>query len=351
MSYKSKILFSLLSVTSFISAAPSSAVDRLINETGTAAAVGINNRILLKINGKHISILDVVKRMDLIFYRQYPSLASSPGARFQFYMTNWKASLRAVIDDQLILADAEEKKVEVTDGDVREELESLFGPDVVLNIDKMGLSYEDTWNLLRDELKVRQMNNMMVRAKALNDVGPKSVRQYYEEYLKSHPPEEVWIYRIGSIRGADKEQVASLADHVHRLAGQGTSLEAIFASLKEEAVFLSLSEEYERKEQELSEVYKKALSQLADGEVSLPSLQPSKKGDEWTARLFLLKEHRLVTPPSFDAIKGEIQSQLTQKSIARHAEIYLNKLREHYGITDAYISQMIPEHFEPFTIR
>ncbi len=32
----------------------------------------INNRILLKVNGKSITVMDVVRKMDLLFYRQYP---------------------------------------------------------------------------------------------------------------------------------------------------------------------------------------------------------------------------------------------------------------------------------------
>lgn len=318
--------------------------------------IAINNRILLKVNGKVISMLDVVKKMDLLFYRQYPEYASSSLARYQFYQSSWKAILQSVIDDELILADAAEKKVNVSDGDVREELEDIFGPDVVINIDKIGLTYEEAWDLLKKELTVQRMNSMLVRAPALNDVGPKSIRDTYEDFAKKNPAETAWVYRVFTIRSSDKERVEKLAEEaLHLIRASELSLEDVAASLqqREEGVQITLSEEYNRKEKELSDAHKETLSAIAKAAqkgVSMPIIQAG-KNNEIAARLFYLKEKCQVNPPAFDELKDEIQSELLRKAVAHHSKAYLEKLRRHYGITREYVAQMVPDNFQPFSMQ
>ena len=80
---------------------------------GNSAQIIINNRVLARVNGKPISVIDVMKKMDMIFLRQYPEYAEVPQARFQFYELSWKHVLEDLIDKELILADAEEAKMQV----------------------------------------------------------------------------------------------------------------------------------------------------------------------------------------------------------------------------------------------
>ncbi|MGA8165085.1 MAG: hypothetical protein WB791_08700, partial [Waddliaceae bacterium] len=83
----------------------------------------INNRILSQVNGKAISIVDVMKKMDLLFYRQFPQYSSSVEARFQFYEINWRHVWEDLVDKELILAEAAENKIGMTNGDIRQEME------------------------------------------------------------------------------------------------------------------------------------------------------------------------------------------------------------------------------------
>src|SRR5580658_6057552 len=61
----------------------------------------VNNRILAKLNGKPISTYDLMKKMDLTFYREYPQYTSSTDARFQFYQMSWRYVLEEMIDKAL----------------------------------------------------------------------------------------------------------------------------------------------------------------------------------------------------------------------------------------------------------
>ena len=162
---KSKFLLACLGIVFSTVSASSPPVDFNSNfsfDQNYPENIIINNRILLKINGKAITVIDVVRKMDLLFYRQYENLASSAIARYQFYNTGWRTVLGMVIDDYLIMADAEEKQIKVNDGEVREELQRLFGPDVVLNVDKLGMTLEEAFELIKTELIVQRMTSMMV---------------------------------------------------------------------------------------------------------------------------------------------------------------------------------------------
>ena len=83
----------------------------------------INNTPLAKINGKIISLIDVVKKMDLFLYEYDPNLKLSAAEKVQFYMGRWSETLEEMICNELVLLDAQQKETKVSDGEVREELE------------------------------------------------------------------------------------------------------------------------------------------------------------------------------------------------------------------------------------
>ncbi len=303
----------------------------------------INNRVLLKVNGKPITVLDVARKMDMIFYRQYPELASSATARYQFYSSAWEPMLTALIDDHLIMADAEEKGITISEGEIREELESLFGPDVVFNIDKLGLTLDEAVEQLKMELTVQRMNMMMVRSKAIAEAHPKEVRQRYEKMIKDNPPEDRWVYRVLSVRGQEHERVAKEAFKL--LNEQKLPFEEVVATLSTPEVEIGLSEDYEREEGTLSLAHKAILQTLSAGAFSAPICKES------VSRIFFLEEYKSGAPTPFNAIADNLKQELTQEIAERHNEAYRLKLRKHYGITDHYLKQMMPENFQPFALR
>ncbi|MBA3815063.1 MAG: SurA N-terminal domain-containing protein, partial [Parachlamydiaceae bacterium] len=109
--------------------------DPFLFNTEQELQIVVNNRILAKVNGKAISVMDLMKKMDLLFYRQFPQYISSAQARYQFYQANWKHLLEEIIDKELILADAQDAKIPISAGDVRQEMEVLFGPNIISNLD------------------------------------------------------------------------------------------------------------------------------------------------------------------------------------------------------------------------
>jgi len=341
MNFKKITVFLCLSLSSLGFAAPQN-FDFSLDQNQPENLV-INNRILLKINGKPISVMDVVRKMDLLFYKQYPELASSSMARYQFYTSAWRSLLGSVIDDQLIMADAEEKGVVVNDGEVREELEITFGPDVVLNLDRLGMTLSEALDLLKTELTVSRMMSMMVRSKSMTEVHPQTIRERFDTFMQKNPPQDYWVYQILSIRGEEHQRVAA---EVHRLISEeNIPFQEVVSTVQEEGVEIAYSEEYEQRDCDMSVAYRAVLQTLSAGVASAPV--SNKAG----SRLFCLKEYREKEATPFKEKETELKQDLLQEALARNNEAYRAKLREYYGITDSYLAEMLPQDLQPFALN
>ncbi len=303
----------------------------------------VNNCVLLKVNGKPITVFDVTRKMDMVFFQQYPELGDNDIARYQFYKSGWEVFLNNVIDDQLILADAKEKKITVSDGDVREELEATLGPDVVFNLEQMGLTLDEAFELVRTDLIVQRMNMMMVNSKALTAVQPKKVRERYEAMIAENPPQGSWYYQVLSVRGEAHEAIAEEAKRL--LEDQGLPFEEVVAQLSENEVELSLSDQYVRRESEISLTHQVALESLSAGMSSAPIT----KGN--VTRIFGLNRYEPGKPVTYNEAADKLERELTQELIAHHGELYRKKLRDHFGVTDHFLKESIPSTFEPFVLR
>lgn len=114
----------------------------------TEQEVFVNNRILAKVNGKAISVIDVMKKMDMLFYRQFPEYTYLLHQHaFNFIMSIGNMFSDDLIDKEVILADAEEHKMPLTNGSIRQEMELLFGPNIIANLDKIGMSYDEAYKI------------------------------------------------------------------------------------------------------------------------------------------------------------------------------------------------------------
>ena len=74
-----KLILSLTTLTIFSSALSFAEYSSLPTQEQSQKLV-VHNRILAKVNDKTISVLDVMKKMDIYLNRYYPDLADSPAA-------------------------------------------------------------------------------------------------------------------------------------------------------------------------------------------------------------------------------------------------------------------------------
>ncbi|MBA2727409.1 MAG: peptidyl-prolyl cis-trans isomerase [Parachlamydiaceae bacterium] len=321
----------------------------LASEKNTS--VMVNNRILANVNGKSISVVDLMKKMDILFYREFPEYASIPQARYQFYIANWKSVLKEMIDKELIVADSEEAKLPMSSGDVRQEMERIFGPNIIGNLDTIGMSFDEATAIVQGDLIIQRMLYVRVNSKALRNVTPLDVRNYYEEYIKDNKQPASWTYRVVTVRSKDTSLGAETANSIyHLLVTKSLPLSDLEAKIKTEAFSqdsqISISEEFHHGEKEISPAYKETLLLLNSGTYSKPVAQQSRADKSTVFRLFFLKEYKPESAPPYGEIEAKLKNTLLEKQIVTESTAYLKRLRRHFDV-----QEMIPEDFQPFSIN
>ncbi len=319
----------------------------------TQEQILINNRILAKVNGKAISVVDVMKKMDMLFYRRYPQYTAIPAARFQFYQLHWQYVLNELIDKELVMADASDNKMPLTSGDIRREMEESFGPNIIVNLDQAGLTFDEAWKMVQEELILKRMMYVRVNSKAVKRVTPQKIREAYEDFARKNQRPEQWEYQVIAIRHPDPVQGAEAAGQAYsmlvedRKSPEDLLKEGIF----DEKTSLTVSENFLHQENELSDAYKQVLQQLSIEDYSQPIQQKSRADKSLVFRIFYLKSHNLPGAPPFEEVVDKIQEELMQTAITEDTDAYLKKLRAHYQIQEKELKSFIPENFAPFVLK
>lgn len=314
--------------------------------------IAVNNRILAKVNGKAISVLDAMKKMDMLFYRQFPEYTHSAEARFQFYTVNWKHVVNDLIDKEIILADAEEHKMPLTNGDVRQEMETMFGPNIIANLDKVGMSYDEAWKIVKGDIIIRRMLYARVNNKAMWEVTPQTVRAAYEDFARENIREEEWLYKVVSIRDKAPAKGKQAAEAVFELLQtKSTNLETLQAYLKEKELLprtssLNVSDEFRHNEKEMSNAYREVVTKLAPQEFGGPISQKSRTDGSTVFRIFYLTSKTDGGLPSFGELEIKLKEKLLGIAIEKETTAYLQKLRKHFDIQD-----LVEEEFQPFVLN
>lgn len=312
----------------------------------------VNNRILVRVLGKPISVIDVMKNMDLYISRNYPELIDSKAGRFQFYSQSWRDTLNQMIDNELMLADAESREVKVTDGEVREMVQDRFGPNIMGTLDRLGLTYDEAREMTHNEMIVQRMQWLRVYSKALQKVTSQEVKKGFTEYCKHNPPKEEWKYQMLTIRG---ETGSALSDQAYEMLLTQPDLNAVAEKLQAELppdspITISVSQDYAVEDKNLAQPVKEILSTLEIGQFSKPSSQVSRDNSP-VSRILYLKEHMKTNPLKFEDLANRIKDALIQKAAGEETQSYQVRLRTRFGYDAKTLEESIPPDFQPFSMR
>lgn len=317
--------------------------------------LNVNNIVLTKVNGKNISVIDVMKKMDFVFHKSFPELIASKQAKFQFYSSSWKHVLNELINTELILAQAEAKEIKVHEGEIREEMENRFGPNTMLTLENVGLTYDEAFQMIKTEMIVQRMMWYFVQSKALTQVTPQLIKQEYRTHLEKNPPFDEWNYQVISIKGNDEKEAQALANKTWELLKDcHLSLDEMSDKIKEQEKeyknsAIQISSTYKVTSKDVSSSHKEILTALAEDSFSAPIAQTSRFDNKKIHRIFYLKKHELKAPPSFEEMADDIKNDLLQKIAMKESDAYFSKLRKYYGITDEETN--VPDNFVPFSLE
>lgn len=353
-----KYILSALAILIFANTLPCEAKETPLFDNPLDQHILVNNRVLVKVNDKAISVVDLMKKMDLQFYRQFPQYTSSPQARFQYYQAQWKHVLNEMIDKELILVDAEESKIEVSAGDVRQEMEEMFGPNIIANLDKAGLTFNEAYKMVKDDIILRRMLYFRIQLKAIQQTTPQRIRDYYNKITKDYVRDNEWVFSVVTIRHRDAAKAAEASNLVHRLLVEDkVPLTDLTAKLKElnmdspKHPSVTISEEFHTNEKELSDVFKKILVTLTPDSYSLPLPQKSRSDNNSISRIFYLKAMNPGGPIPYHELEPRIKAKLIDDSITAETEAYFKKQRQHFDIQEAHLKDVLNSDFQPFILQ
>jgi len=314
--------------------------------------IQVKNRILTTVNGQTISVLDVMKQMDMFLNQNYPQYLDSSEMRMQYYTTQWKQTLQRMVDEELMLADAESKEVKATDAEVREEIQNRYGPNVMQSLDRLGFSYDEAKKMIHKEIVVQKIQWLRVTSKVMSNVTNKVVKNEFNSYVAKNPPKELWTYQFLTLRGRTVEEALATAQEVASLRqSSNLSLASALEAFKEKhpdsiAVKLTLSSDIQMEQRELSEANRVVLTQTALSSWSKPVIQKTRDGSE-VVRIFHVKSHTKQESPLFQTMVAGLKNELLNRYLDKEMDAYISRLHQRFDFTPDMLD--IPSQFEPFT--
>lgn len=316
----------------------------------------INNRPLIKIQGKTISLMDVVKKMDLYLHANFPQAKTNKAMLFQFYTQQWRRTLDEMIMEQLILADSEGKDMGISEGDVRQEMDQRFGPETILNLKEIGLSYEEAKELVKNDMIVQRLLWYRVYSKAQASVRPDDIKTAYTAYLDHNPVKEEWEYDVLTVRGEDSSLCERVAQQASSMLGaQAMELSSLASDLskkhKSNKLKIVASKDYKVDTKTVSAQHKEILAQLESGQTSAAIKQTSRSAGVDVYRVFRLKSHNKIEPESFDVMHNRLKEELFGQESMKHREEYNTVLREMFGYTAEELEKIVPKDYQPFAMQ
>lgn len=317
--------------------------------------IAVNNIPLAKINGKVISLADVVKELDLRMYLHNPEDYKNPNLRFGFYKESWKRQLDELVHLELLRKEADERKLKVTDADVRQELVSRYGNDIVKTLHEVNFTYEDVKNSVRNDVLAQQMNWFGYINKAFYKIGPQTLKTAYDEHVAANPGTETWKYQFLTVRVKDKVKADQITFKMKALDPSNFSnLQSLKDSLislfsKEEEFKISISDQLSVDDKSIAPEHKTLLASLPIDTITPPICKL--QNNEYVIRLFQLKDHIKSEPMPFSQMSDRLRSELISKVLDKDRQNFFQRLKDKYGYSDEQIYIKIPEGFEPFSLK
>jgi len=343
------ILASLIFISSFVYAQPSYNPAFEMN-----ANINTKNTILAKVADKAITAYDVKKRLDIFFNRSFPDLIESTTARYQYYISGWQHTLDDMINNQLMLIDAEKKELKITDGELREEIETRYGPNVMINLEKINLTYEEALKATKEEMILQRMMYYFIKAKADQKITPSAIRNAYRLYCNENPPQQIWSYHVISIRSDDDKLSSEIAQKTLALLKEKNTnpkeLEELIKELEKDSknCKINLSKLYSVNNKEISSSQQKILSSLEKNSYSDIVCQTSRSTKKKINRIFYLKDYEKKETESFVEMSSKLKDQLLNTTLLEESDKYFAKLKNQYHVEK---NPNISKDFVPFVIE
>ncbi len=314
----------------------------------------IHNKPLARVNGKTISLYDVVNHMNTILCTKHPEAFKDKNIVFQYYQSHWKTYLEEMVSNELILADAEDKEMEISEGDIRKKLENDYGSSLFTKLDEMGMTLEEAKEMVKRELIIQQMTWFRAYSKALQSVTPNQVKEQYLAEKDQFKPKDHYTYQVVTLRGpiemAKKvgEEAFALLNEQKNDPSEVISILSAKCEKENMDVKISLSSDFSMEGGQIAAQHMEVLSALPLKTFSQPVMQSGKAGD--VVRLFYIKDRETIAAQPFTILAASLKDKLTEFYAGREKKAYIDRLKKQYRAEDHETYFDLPKDYKPFDL-
>ncbi|WP_100934092.1 hypothetical protein [Candidatus Chlamydia corallus] len=310
------------------------------------SGLAIHDRVLFKVNEESVvTTLDVIHKLNLLFYNSYPHLIDSFPARSQYYTAMWPVVLESVIDEFLMVADAKEKRIATDPTSVNQEIEEMFGRDLSPLYAYFEMTANDIFNVIDRTLTAQRVMGMMVRSKVMLKVTPGKIREYYQQLEEEASRKVIWKYRVLTIKANTESLASQIADKVRARLNEAKSWDKdrLTALVISRGGQLIASEEFSRENSELSESHKQELGMIGYPKELCGFPKAHKSG----YKLYMLLDKTSGSIEPLDVMEPKIKQHLFALEAESVEKQYKDKLRKRYGYDASMIAKLLSKEAPP----
>ena len=310
----------------------------------------IENRVLATIRDQIITVVDVMKKLDMIFCQQFPKYRHVPEARYEFYRANWRRVLEELVDRQLIVSLAEEKQFGVTNGDIRQELEEVFGPNVMMSLYEEGLSMHEVHEMMKADILLRRAMSFFVHAPVVASITPKVLKEAYQKRVAELKAKQGWVWRTVSVKSKNGDCPKDIADAVwNLLEREHQALDGIGTGLPD-GIEVTVSQAFRSEQKDVAPNVRQILESLPMCEFSEPQPSTERSTVRKSWRCYIVDERFEPKAPTFIELEPALRQEIASPEITRRTIEFFDDLRKQYHVKHLFSSEELMV-FEPFQLK
>lgn len=318
--------------------------------TSRRSSVVVDNRVLATVRDQVITVVDVMKKLDMIFYRQFAEYRGVPEARYQFYASHWRKVLEELVDRQLILLLAEEKQLSVTNGDIREELEEAFGPNVMMNLYEEGLSMHEVHEMMKADILLRRIISFYVQIPVLNSITPEVVKQAYAKKAEELKGKQGWVWKSLTIKSKGEDCPKQVAEQARNLLEKDHFTLEQVSSKMPKGIEVVISSPFRSEQKEVAPAIREVLEKLPLKSYSEPCPFTSRSEPHQSWRCYFVEERFEQKVPTFVELEAELRQEIAGPEITKRTAAFFDDLRKQYHVKHIFTSDQLLA-FEPFQLK
>lgn len=310
-----------------------------------------NNKILTHVGNKPITVLDVKREMDRQIYLFDKTAFDNPEAVYAHYNQNWKYTLKKIVQDELLLLEAESREFSIPPHEITKKTAELYGENPVPLYQLLSITQEEAKEHGKRELYSMYLNYFNIWDKCNIAATPKEVQKAYQSFIKDLPMKDKWIYQAMVVQGKDEQLVNQTSESISQMlkGGQFSNLAAIVDSLSVgDDLKVGLSKDITLTTKELSPSLLAVLENLEVG--MMTDVITAKSSGTYTGKVIHLKEIQKEPIPDFSEISENLKHNIVSKSSEELSEKYFGNLSKKYGLSGLYGKNLQQSQLVPFTL-